>query len=311
MFSKRSDQLRTINKNKYGASKKILIKTYRRAFNYWYPGTNIIDHIINAYINLANNGDFLIISEKALAIAYGYIYNEDLIGVDKLTYLLTKIITKYVWSFLLRRYLHDRTIQLLNKTPLMALAAHKKLALVYGGFLQFIKPVSEAGIDTKNLPYHYVALPLSNANYIVKVIHEEFLRMGKYVNVMIVDTDRAFRFKKINGIAISTRGSFVKGIINLGGVGYLVSKVLRRYVTIYPTPVAYEGVRLSLPLMLMLAKKAVKIMGEGFGRDSYEMLKVLNKKDFNEVTWIDMKRIRHYPAVLLKIKVIDKPQDIH
>lgn len=279
----------------------IMFKLYRRAFNYWYPGTDVLKLIIRTYGKIVDNGDFLIISEKALSIAYGDIYDESLVKDDILMHVISTILNRYIFALLLRRFFHERTIRLLMNTPPSFMAAHKKLALRYGGFLHFIKPLSEAGIDTKNLPYHYVALPLRNAQKIAETIHNAFLRKGKYVNVLIVDTDRSLKIKKLNGIILSTRRSYIKGVIDLGGIAYLLSKLLKGYVRIYPTPVAYSGVKIRLPFMLRLAKIAIKAMGEGFGKNAYDMLQFLGKKDFNEVTWADMMRIRHYPVILIKI----------
>ncbi|MFP3280138.1 MAG: coenzyme F420-0:L-glutamate ligase [Vulcanisaeta sp.] len=283
---------------------RILPKLYRRSFNYWYPGTNAIRQIVSSYKKVIDSGDFLIISEKALAIAYGNIYDEDLIKDDIFTRAITMFLNRCIFAFLLRKFFREKTIHLLIKTPSKFMTAHKKLALKYGGFLHFIKPVSEAGIDTKNLPYHYVALPLRNPQAIAKLIHDEFLRRGKYINVLIIDSDRSLKLKGINNLVISTRSSSIKGVIDLGGIGYLLSKILRRHVRVYPTPIAYEGVNIGLPLMLKLSKAAIKVMGEGFGKDAYDMLQYLGKKDFNDVTWLDMRRIRHYPAVLVKVKFV-------
>ena len=286
---------------------RIVVKLYRKPFTYWYPGTDAISKLIRAYGKVADNGDFLIISEKALAIAYGYVYDESLVKADEITYALTFILNKYVWGYLLSRYIGIKTRQLLLSTPINVMARHKKLALRYGGFKHFIKPVSEAGIDAKNLPYQYVALPLNDANKIVQKIYQEFLLRGKKINVLIIDTDRAFKPKRLSGIVFSTRKSFIKGIIDLGGFGYMIGRAFPRLFKVYPTPVAYYGDRISLITILKISKIARKIIGEGFGLNVYDMLSKLNKKSFEEVTWTDMSKIMHYPAVLIKvIKVINQ-----
>ena len=279
----------------------IIIKLYRRPFNYWYPGIDVIGELLRAYGKIANNGDFLVISEKALAIAYGYVYDEGLINADKVTYALTLILNRYIWGYLLSRYIGIKTRQLLLSTPIEVMARHKKLALRYGGFKHFIKPVSEAGIDAKNLPYQYVALPLNDARRIAQRIHQELLLRGKRINVLIIDTDRAFKPRRLNGIVFSTRKSFIKGIIDLGGFGYIIGRAFPKLFRVYPTPVAYYGDPISLTMMLRISKIARRIIGEGFGLNAYDMLSKLNKRSFDEVTWVDMDKITHYPAVLIKI----------
>ena len=136
---------------------RIVVKLYRKPFTYWYPGTDAISKLIHAYGKIADNGDFLVISEKALAIAYGYIYDEGLIKADKITYALTFILNKYVWGYLLSRYIGIKTRQLILSTPINVMAKHKKLALRYGGFKPFIKHLSEAGDDVKNISYSHAA----------------------------------------------------------------------------------------------------------------------------------------------------------
>lgn len=282
----------------------MVIKLYRKPFNYWYPGTNAIDEIIKSYIKITKNGDFLVISEKALSIAFGNIYDENAINIDKLTYILTYILNNYVWNYLLSRHLSKKVRWLLKITPIELMARHKKLALKYGGLLHFLKPISEAGIDTKNLPYYYVSLPLMNANYIAGKIRNGFLKYGKDINVLIIDTDRTIKIKRLNGIAFSTRKSFIKGIFDIGVLGYIISKAFRRYVMIFPTPVAYQGKDVSLKSLLKIAKIANKLIGGGYGFDVYDMLHKLDKRDFSEVTWLDMNKIKHYPAVLIRIERI-------
>ncbi len=279
----------------------IAVRLYRRSFTYWYPGTNAVKKLIHEYYKMVNNGDFLIISEKALAIAYGHIYDESLIRTDKITYILTLILNKYVWGYILSRYIGVKTQQLLVNMPTELIARHKKLALKYGGFKHFIKPVSEAGIDTKNLPYQYVALPLSNADKIAQMIYSEFLKHGKKVNILIIDTDRAFKPRRLNSIVFSTRKSFIKGIVDLGGFGYIIGRMLRGFFKVYPTPVAYYGDYVDLKTILRLSKVAKRTIGEGFGINAYDMLRRLNKKSFDEITWADMNKITHHPAVLIKI----------
>ena len=284
---------------------RVIVRFYRRPFTYWYPGIDVIGELVRKYGRIANNGDFLVISEKALATAYGYIYDESSIRVDTITRILTFILNRYVWGYLLSRYIGIKTRQLLLITPTEVMARHKKLALKYGGFKHFIKPVSEAGIDAKNLPYQYVALPLRDANRIARSIYQGFLMHGKRVNILIIDTDRTFKPKRLSNIAFSTRKSFIRGVIDLGGFGYIIGKALPGLFKVYPTPVAYYGDWVSLTTILRISRIARSIIGEGFGLNVYDMLSKLNKKSFDEVTWMDMSKITHYPAVLVRVVVVD------
>ncbi|MEM0005191.1 MAG: coenzyme F420-0:L-glutamate ligase [Desulfurococcaceae archaeon] len=280
------------------------LRVVKKPFKYWFPGTSVVKAIINNYEKHLDNGSILVISEKAVSVAMGNIYDESVIRVDAFSKYFTKIINAYLWSRVLYGlFIHgDEFLRLIEEIPLEQLAAHKKLSLKYGGLHHFIKPYSEAGVDTTNLPYYYVSLPLRNADKVAREIRENIVRtIDKDVNVMLVDSDRTFKPKQLSSLAISTRPSFVKGVIDLGGIGYILGKLLKNKFTEYPTPVAYDGYWLGLPRILKIARIAEKSMGHGLGRTAIDMLENLHRTSFDKVKWRDMNKIKHYPALVIKI----------
>lgn len=285
---------------------KIKIRIIRKSFDYWYPGTNFIDKIIKKYSKHIENGDILAISDKALSTALGNIYDEENLCVDIITKILTFIVVKFFWARLARIFFKSQNVfSIFNNTPLNIIAVHKKIALRYGGFRHFLKPLSEAGVDTTNLPYNYVSLPLRNIDNVVKNIQSTIYKcLKKYVNILVIDSDKTYRIKWLKNIAFATRYSSLKNVLDLGVISYIAGKKFKKLFISYPTPVAYKGINLGLPLLLRIAKLAEKFMGWGLGRNAVEMLMNLGKKNFSEITWSDMNSVAHYPVVLIKLKIM-------
>jgi len=279
----------------------------KRPFNYWYPNTDVVQEIVRKYRDVLTDGSIIVLSEKAVSIALGNIYDEDLVKADPITKYATRLVNKYLWGCVLYRLFRhgEEFLQIMMNVPIELLASHKKLALKHGGLTHFIKPFSEAGIDATNLPYFHVSLPLRNADKIIEEIRSDAIRrLGKNIAILLVDTDRTFKPRKASCIAISTRPSYVKGIIDLGGLGYIIGRTFKSLFLEYPTPVAYKGIWLGLPRILRIAKLADRAMGHGLGRTVIEMLRRLNKNSFEKVTWSDMRRIKHYPAVVVKVSPV-------
>jgi F420-0:gamma-glutamyl ligase-like protein len=277
-------------------------KGYRRPFKYWIPGTNVVDEIVKAYGKLLRDGDLIAISEKAICTAKGNIYDESrIVSVDPITKISSYIVNKVLWGKVLSSKLPSEAVEMIRWVPIRYVASHKKLALKYGGLIQFLKPYSEAGIDATNLPYTYVSLPLREADREARYIKYKVERKLKIkVNILIVDTDRTFKIKGVDNIAITTRPSTIKGLIDMGGLGFIIGKIFKnKFFEEYPTPIAYKGEYMNLTDILRATKFADKLMGHGFGRDVMEMLRMVGKGSFEEIKWIDMYRIKHYPAVVI------------
>jgi len=283
--------------------KRWKFRGYRKPFKYWIPGTNIVNEILKGYGKLLKNGDLIAISEKAICTAKGNIYDESrIISIDPITKISSYIVNKLLWGKILSSKLPLEAVEMIRRIPIKYMAPHKKLALKYGGLIQFLKPYSEAGIDATNLPYTYVSLPLKEADREARYIKYKIERKLKIeVYILIVDTDRTFKIKGIDNIAITTRPSTVNGLIDMGGLGFIIGKIFKnKLFEEYPTPIAYKGTYMNLTDILEVTKFADKMMGHGFGRNVMEMLNKIGKRSFEEVKWSDMYRIKHYPAIVIR-----------
>ncbi|MCS7127696.1 MAG: coenzyme F420-0:L-glutamate ligase [Sulfolobales archaeon] len=276
-------------------------KAIKKPFKYWYPGTNVASEIARVYGNLVRPGDLIAISEKALCVSKGLLYDEGVIHPDPFTKFAAYIVNRVIWGKFLRELFNERTRHFLLKTPLNYIASHKKLSLKLGGLKHFIKPLSEAGIDATNLPYTYVSLPIRNADKEAKILRDDLVKLLKTsLGVLIVDSDRTFKLRNFANLAIATRPSSVRGVIDLGGIAYFIGRTLNELFVEYPTPVAYAGKWIGLTNILKVARLADKLMGYGLGRNVLEMVSNLGRESFSEVLWSDMSRVRHYPAVLIR-----------
>lgn len=288
-----------------GLRKRYKLYVIRKPCRYWFPGTDVAREIINFYGNKIENGDTIIISDKALSIALGNIYDESVVDVDPMTIAMTFLTSRILWGRLLKTlFINIDTIRLMNEVPIELLAKHKKLALSIGGLRHFLKPVSEAGIDTVNLPYYYVSIPLiKNIDRIVNEIRrsvEEKLSVN--INVLVIDTDRCFVPKNARSIALSTRPSSVRGVIDLGVIAYILGKAFRDFFERFPTPTAYSGIELDLYTLLRLARIAERFRSHGAGRNIIEMTRVLNVEHFKSITWTSLRKVKHYPIIVLRFK---------
>lgn len=283
---------------------RVVIRIYKKPFKYWYPGVDVAREIVVKYKGYLFEKSIVAVSEKAISVALGNIYDENLIKPDPISRYFTKIIDLHLWGRVLHGlFRHSREfIEIIRETPLDYLTSHKKLSIKHGSLIHFMKPYSEAGIDTTNLPYHYVSLPLKKADKIARDLREDIARsINKDVYVLILDSDRTFKPRYVSNLAFSTRPSCVDGIIDLGGLGYILGRLFPRSFVEYPTPIAYSGEWFGLPQILKISRIADMSMGYGLGRTAIEMLKNLGKRSFNEIKWTDMNKIRHYPVLVVTI----------
>lgn len=277
------------------------IKIYKKPMNYWIPGVNVIKIIYNTYNSLIRNGDIIVISEKALSVAYGNIYDEKLIKVSFIDKAITYLVSRFFWGKIFYKPFSSQLINVLKNTDLKLLARHKRLVCKIGKMKHLLKPISESGIDTTNLPYNYVSLPLKNIDEIAKEIYTSLIeRFNKKINLLIMDTDKCFKLKYVN-LVLGTRPSNVKGIIDLGGIAYFIGKYFRKYFIEYPTPVAYMGYDFSLTNLLKICRICEKQRGYGLGRNIIEMMRKLDVKEPSEIKWKDLDRVRHYPTFIVRI----------
>src|SRR4030067_133547 len=168
---------------------------------FWRPDQNFVEEILKAVEKKVEDGDFVVLAEKALSTATGRIVDESTVKPSLNARIISKLWMRITWGYLLGVLCHfgQRLIVRLRKYPLENGSRHKQVALQHAGLLQALMFGSEGGIDGSNLPYSYVSLPLENVNELADEIREGIrLKLGKKVTVVIMDTDKTYSFRNFH-----------------------------------------------------------------------------------------------------------------
>jgi len=271
---------------------------------YWKPGTNAINEITSALSSGLDDGDIVVVSEKALATAQGLVIDESKIDPGSMAKIIAKFWTRKVWGGPLGRItrLKPRTLENLREYPINEGAAHKQLALREMGLLQALRHYSEGGIDASNLPYSLVSLPLPNPHETASQIREALQKVnGRNVTVMIVDGDATFSWRNLH---LAPRRVNFPGLIHAGGfLTFVVGRSLG--LRARPTPIAYAGEMINPDRALWLAAAAHRAGGSGAGGTVWGMSKRFGTK-LNGVSLENLEDVEHVPVVVLRF--VDGPQ---
>jgi F420-0:gamma-glutamyl ligase-like protein len=266
---------------------------------YWRPGTSVTEEILSNIDGRISEGAYLVISEKALAIAYGLIVDESKVKPGIVANIIATIWMRSIWGGPLGRItgLKQKTITNLRNYPLNYGAKHKQLALRKVGLLQALRHYSEGGIDASNLPYSLVSLPLIKPEKIAYKIREEILRRkGFKVNIIIADGDSTFSWKNLH---IAPRKVRTPGFIHFGGFfSYILGKLFN--LRDRPTPVAYVGEPLNPDRMLWLTKIAHKTAEPGGGRTVWSMSTRFST-GLTDVTYEMLDSVEHTPIIIIQL----------
>ena len=273
-------------------------KAYAITTKYWRPGEDYIQQIIRSIEGKVSDGDFVVVSEKAIATALGNIIDESQVQPSLNAKIIAKFWMPIIWGYILGPLCHLRRKLLLQlrKYPPELGSRHKQVALQYAGLLQALMFGSEGGIDGTNLPYTYVCLPLKNAQAIAEEIRRKILgTLGRKVCVIIADTDKTYSFRNFH---FTPRPKPIKGIRSLGGfIVYLVGRMLK--LKMRATPIAVAGQSISAEEALTIAEIANRARGYGAGRTVWEMAEKF-KVDLNEVSWEMLEKVKHKPIVIIQ-----------
>jgi F420-0:gamma-glutamyl ligase-like protein len=268
------------------------------ATRYWRPGENYLEEIIKAVKGKISDGDFVVISEKAISTALNNIVNENKVKPCLGAKLIAKYWMQIVWGHILGPLcdFQERPLQYLREYPVEMGSRHKQVALQQAGLLQALMFGSEGAIDGSNLAYAYVSLPLSNADEIVEKIGRQIkLRLGKKVFVMIVDTDKTYSFRNFH---FAPRPKPIRDIHSFGGVvTYVVGRVFR--LKKRPTPIALAGCKISVEEALKIAAIANRVRGFGAGKTVWDMVEKF-KVGLTCVSWEMLETVKHKPIVIVR-----------
>ena len=267
---------------------------------YWKPGENYTERIVEGIRGKILDGDFLVVSEKAISTAIGNIVDESVVKANLNARLIVRYWMRVAWGHLLGRLCHFRgkLLQKLREYPLEAGSRHKQVALQHFGLVQALMFGSEGGIDGSNLAYSYVSLPLKDAYVPAEEIRRKiWLRLRKKVFVLIVDTDKTYSFWNFH---FTPRPRPVKGIHPFGGfIAYMIGRMLR--LRKRSTPIAVSGYSMSAEEALEVAEVANRARGYGAGRTVWEMAEKFNV-DADGVSWEMLETVRHKPIVIIRGK---------
>jgi len=267
---------------------------------YWKPGENYLKEIVRNLQGKLADGDYVVISEKAISTALGNIVDENLIKAGLNAKLIAKFWMRIIWGYFLGVTCHFgwKLIHNLRNYPLEFGSRHKQTALMYTGLLNALMFGSEGGIDGSNLPYAYVCLPLTDAHKIAEEIRGQIeVKLGKKVTVLIVDTDKTYSFKNYH---FTPRPNPIKGIHSFGGfITYVIGKMLR--LKRRATPLAVAGEKMNVEKALEIAEIANRARGFGAGRNVWEMAEKF-KVELANVSWEMLETVKHKPIVIVRSK---------
>lgn len=276
---------------------KIVTRAIRT--RYWRPGDDYQEIVLDAISEELQDGDVVAISEKALAVARGRIVDESKIKPGLLARTLVCFWMRLIWGFVLGRLCHMKpaNIKRMRTYPFCEGAKHKQVCLEHAGLLQALRPFSEGGIDTTNLPYSLASLPLDSPKRIAEQIRNEIAdRLGKDIALAIVDSDKTYSY---GGIHLASRPIDIPGLVDLGFFAYVIGRTFRWRAR--STPIAWVGSVVSAEDALRVAGLANKARGYGAGRTAWDMA-VRFGVGLTEVDWEMLEQVEHRPIVILRLK---------
>lgn len=266
--------------------------------SYWKPGSNYAAYIADALAGKLQDGDFVVVSEKALSTATGNIVDESVVQSNVNARFLASFWMRKVWGWYLG-YLcsfGERLIKRLREYPLESGSRHKQVALEQAGLMQALLFGSEGGIDGSNLAYSYVSLPLRNADtFAQKIAGAIRQKLGRNVCVIVADTDKTYRF---HNFYFTPRPSPMRGIKSFGGVfSYIFGRLLKFKKS--STPLAVAGCVLSAGEALTITNIADRARGPGSGATVWDMAAHFGVC-IDAVSWEMLCRVRHKPLVVVR-----------
>jgi F420-0:gamma-glutamyl ligase-like protein len=265
---------------------------------YWKPGEKYLTIILTALEKKVTNGDFVVISEKALSTVLGRIIDERDVSPSFNAKIISRLWMRLVWGHFLTVLCRfgPNLSRRLREYPMEAGSSHKQVVLQQAGLLQALMWGSEGGVDGSNLPYSYVSLPLDNPYELAEDIRRQILcRLGKRVFVVIVDTDKTYSFRNFY---FTPRPKPMKGIHSVGGVvAYVVGRVFRFRKR--PTPLAVAGDGVQTKEALIIANVADRARGPGSGATVWNMAAGF-QVSVTDISWEMLAAVRHKPLVLVR-----------
>ncbi len=266
---------------------------------YWKPGTDYRETITRLVRDRAQDGDVIVVSEKAIAMASGRICDESRITPSFSARLLANFWMRKVWGYFLAPVsrMSQTNIESLRSYPIIEGAAHKQLALVYAGPWQALRHGSEGGIDVSNVPHAYACIPLSSPTEVAEAIKAHIRKAsGLDVDVMISDSDKTYSFYNFH---MSPRQSAIKGIRCLGPVAFTAGRFLK--LRSRSTPIAFTLSKNNPDRALRIAAASNIARGDGAGKTIWEMARRFGVS-ITGVSWEMLESVPHYPITIVRAR---------
>jgi F420-0:gamma-glutamyl ligase-like protein len=265
---------------------------------FWMPRTDYAQEVVDAIACRVTDGDYVIVSEKAISTAQGNLLNEAAVKPSLAAKVLAEVWMPIAWGYFFGVVCHlgNRLLRRLRDYPAEAGSCHKQVALQHGGFLQALLFGSEGAIDGSNLPYSLVSLPLKNAQTDAETIRSRIRSaLKKRVIVIIVDTDKTYSFGNFH---FTPRPNPMKGISGNGAaIAYMAGRAFK--LRKRPTPLAVAGIVLSADEALTVANVADRARGPGSGATVWDMAARFKVKTA-DVTWKMLYSVKHKPVVIVR-----------
>ena len=265
---------------------------------YWRPNTKYCKIIADLIKPVIRDGDIVVISEKAVAIAKNRLVNEDEVSPGVSAQFLATFWSRIIWGWFLGYVCRFKasSMRRLRYYPRQKGSHHKQTVLMYCGLIHALHYGSEGGIDLNNVPYALACFPLDEPGNDAKAIldHVQTVSMRR-ITVIISDTDSTFSWKNFH---VTSRAHAVKGIISLNNP---LAFIIGRFVKLQQraTPLASVGQKISVDDALRFAEIAHRARGQGAGRTVWDSAKTFGV-ELSDITWDLLASIKHFPIVVIR-----------
>ncbi len=270
---------------------------------YWRVGSGALRNALTALEGVElRDGDVLLVSEKAVAVAEGELIDEREYEPGLLARLLVLLWMRIAWGWVLGPLLgplmdpplRRETVRNLRRYPKREGARHKQMILEEFGLIHALEPVSEAGCDVGNVPGYYAAPVPASAERFARRLRERLRReRGVNVSVVVGDTDKTY---ELFGVLFTTIARAHPEIVSGTGIlGFLIGRLLAR--TLGPTPVAIAG-DVSVREAIRLLDAAERVRTKGAGRTVYDALEKVGDPGRLDEDFLD--RFEHVPIVVAR-----------
>ncbi len=275
------------------------VRIGRISSRYWIPigPSGTVGRICKILKGRVSKRSIVIISEKALLISCGYIYDEKTININTLSRNIVKVYRAF-WCNLLKNLLKDFVYESICNVRLDDISRHAILCsrVCKLNILSLLKPVSTCGVDASGLPYYYVTYPCADYRDIINKIYRKLNPRA----IIVADSDVSLIVRKLR-IVLTSRPVFVRSCINLGVVTYILSRLRSRLFVKCPTMTYIVGDKsLSTYRGFLILRKVERFRKACYGRSVTEMSRLLGSRDYTSVTWLLMSKSGpHYPLITI------------